>query len=69
MVRKVFEAQKVNTSSGDFYELVTEDKDLIGLNLSDIEIGNMKKEKFRNIVKAKIRQSSFKYLKTQEWTN
>ena len=63
LVRKVFDAQKANTSPGDFYELVSEDKDLIGLNLSDIEIGNMKKEKLRNIVKAKIRQSAFKYLK------
>ena len=64
MVRKVFEEQKVNTSPGDFCELVSADKDMIELKLSDIEIANMKKEKFRSIVKAKIRQSSFKYLKT-----
>ena len=63
MVRKVYETQKSNTSPGDFCELVLEDKESIGLGLSDSEIGTMKKEKFRNIVKQKIRQAAFQYLK------
>ena len=35
MVKKVLEAQKADTGPGDFYELVSEDKDSIGLNMSD----------------------------------
>ena len=62
-VRKVYETQKSNTSPGDFCELVLEDKERIGLGLSDMEIRTMKKEKFRNIVKQKIRQTAFQYLK------
>ena len=63
MARKVFEAQKQDTSPGDFYELVSEDKESIGLNMSDQEIQTMSKEKFRNIVRNKTRQAAFQYLK------
>ena len=64
MVRKVFEAQKEATSPGDFCELVAEDKESIGLNMSDHEIKTMSKEKFRNIVRNKTRLAAFPYLKT-----
>ena len=43
---KIFEAQ-------DFCELVSEDKESIGLNMSYQEIQTMNKEKFRNIVRNK----------------
>ena len=64
IVRKVFEAQKVDTSPGDYFELVTEDKINMGLELSDTELENMNKEKLKNIVKSKTRQAALKYLKT-----
>ena len=53
MLRKIFEAQKQDTSPGDFCELVSEDKESIGLNMSDQEIQTMNREKFRNIVRNK----------------
>ena len=56
----MYDAQKANTSPGDFCELVCEDKEMIGLELSD---RSMKKEKYKNIVKQKIRQAAFEYLK------
>ena len=62
MIRKVYEAQKLDTSPGDFCEMVSEDKALIDLNMSEIEIESMKKERFKNIVKQKIRKASFQYL-------
>ena len=54
MVRKVYDAQKANTSPGDFCELVCEDKEMIGLELSDRDIRSMKKEKFKNIVNRRL---------------
>ena len=57
IVRKVYEAQKQDTSPGDFYQLVCEDKESIGLNMSDQEMQTMSKEKLRNIVRNKT--SSF----------
>ena len=62
-MRKVYDAQKANTSPGDFCELVCEDKEMIRLELSDRDIRSMKKEKYKNIVKQKIRQAAFEYLK------
>ena len=64
LVRKVFEAQRADPSPGDFCKLVDEDKDEIGLDISDAEIKTMSKAKFKKIVKAKIRQSAFLYLES-----
>ena len=64
MVRKVYDVQKVDTSPGDFYELVEEDKEMLGLNLTDLEIGSMNKAKFKKIVKSHVNQSAFCYLKS-----
>jgi hypothetical protein len=69
MVRKVFEAQKEDTSPGDFCELVTEDKESIGLNMSDHEMKTISKEKFRNIVRNKTRLAAFQYLKSIQQGN
>ena len=63
LVRKIFEAQKQDTSPGDFYQLVCEDKESIGLNFSDQEIQTMSKEKLRIIVRDKTRKSALHYLK------
>ena len=41
------------TPASDFCELVSEDKESIGLNMSYQEIQTMNKEKFRNIVRNK----------------
>ena len=69
MVRKVYDAQKEDTCAGDFFELVTEDKDTINLNISETEMTNMKKEKLKIIVKNKIRQAAFQYLKNLQNTH
>ena len=54
LVRKVYEAQKVVITPGDFLELVEEDKELINLEISEDEIKSMKKAKFITIVRRKI---------------
>ena len=62
MVRKVYEAQKVQPSSGDFIQLVKEDCAKIGLDMTDKEIGKTQKQKFKNIVKSKVITAAFNYL-------
>ena len=64
LVRRVFQAQKENTNPGDFYDLVSEDKKSISLNMTDLQIQLMNKDKFRSIVKKKTRLAAFNYLKT-----
>ena len=62
LVRKVYEAQKVVITPGDFLELVEEDKELINLEISEDEIKSMKKAKFRTIVRRKMRDAAYKSL-------
>ena len=64
LVRRVFEAQKADTSPGDFCELVSEDKDILGINMSDQEIGSMSKCKLKKIVKNNTKEAAFKYLQS-----
>ena len=52
MIRKVYELQKQDTSQGDFYELVNQDKQRLNVNLSDVEISQMNRAKFKSLVKS-----------------
>ena len=63
LVKNVYNAQKDDVSPGDFCELVEEDKIQIGLNMTDIEISGINKQQFKKIVKTKIRQAAFEFLK------
>ena len=62
LVRKVYDVQKKDVSNGDFIELINEDKAAINLSISDGEIKSLKKAKFRNIIKDKIKIAVCKYL-------
>ena len=62
LVRKVFEAQKDDPISGDFVELVENDKEMIGINMKENEITTMSKTKFKRLVKERISDAAFKYL-------
>ena len=63
MLRKVFEAQKIQPSPGDFINLVREDMETNGLNMSEPEIRSITKQRLKNIVKVKVLNSAFDYLK------
>ena len=69
MIRKIFEEQKRNTSQADFVELVEEDLDSIELNMTERMIQRMPKQKFKKIVKTKVLDASFKYLKGMKQTH
>ena len=62
LVSKVFKAQKLFPVKDDFVNQIIEDKEEIGLLLTESEIKFMKKTKFKNLVKEKIRVSAHSYL-------
>ena len=62
MIRKVYEAQVKDPSPGDFIDIVKSDCNRIGLEMTDKEISQISKHKFRKIVKSKISDAAFKHL-------
>ena len=51
MIQKIFEAQKIKPSPGDFIELVKNDLETIGLKITEEDIRKISKHKFKKIVK------------------
>ena len=66
LVRRVYDVQKGDSSPGDFVQLVSEDKTMINLSMSDKEIARLKKAKFKSILKRKIKQAAYKSLNAQK---
>ena len=66
LVRKAYDVQKEDSSPGDFIELVSEDKAMINLSMSDEEIEYSKKAKFKSIVRNKIKHAAYKSLNAQK---
>ena len=62
MVRKIFEAQKTDTSTGDFVELVKEDCEAIELNMGEDDIKKISRDKLKKILKSRVTEAAFKYL-------
>ena len=62
LVSKVYQAQKIFPIKDDFVNQVKEDMEDIGLDLEENTIKNMKKAKFKSLVKGKIREASHSYL-------
>ena len=63
MIKKIYETQKGNPSPGDFSEMIKDDSRYINLNLTENEISKLSKQKFKAIVKDKVRNAAFEYLK------
>ena len=49
MIQKIFEAQKIKPSPGDFIELVKNDMEMIGLKTTEEEMRNISKQKFKKM--------------------
>ena len=62
LARRVFETQKKFPTKNDWVLQVREDLEMCQLELTDEEIGDMKKEKFKKIVNKKIHELSTNYL-------
>ena len=61
LIRKVYEAQKRDPVKDDWVQLV--ELDLKELNINIDDLSKLKKNKFKKILKRKIVEYSFKYLK------
>ena len=65
MILKIYKAQRMKPSKGDFIYLVKNDLETIGLiNITDEDIKNMSKQRFKKIVRMKVLNAAFSYLKT-----
>ena len=69
MILKIFEAQKIKPSSGDFIELVKNDLETIGLKITEEDIRKISKHKFKKIVKKNVMNAAFVYLKGLQLTH
>ena len=62
LAKRVFDTQKKFPNKNDWVLQVREDLEMCQLELTDEEIGAMKKEKFRQILNKKIHELSSNYL-------
>ena len=62
LIYKVYNAQKNEPATGDFCELVQNDFELLGLQLSEDSLRNISKYDLKSLVKIKARNEAFKYL-------
>ena len=62
MVRKMYEAQKINKTKGDFSDLVHQDLHKLEMNESEAEIKTLTKQQLKLKVKKSLRKVALKYL-------
>ena len=56
LIRKVYEIQKLLPTKNDWYQMVQEDKNKLGLEVSDEQISAMSKEKFKTLTVEAVRK-------------
>ena len=61
-IPKIYQAQKSNPSPGDFVKLVLNDLETIGLKMSESEMKQTTKPRFKKMVKEHVQKAAFKYL-------
>ena len=61
-IPKIYEAQKSNPSPGDFVKLVQNDLETIGLRISESEMRQTTKLRFKKMVKEHVQKAAYKYL-------
>ena len=63
LVRRVYDAQKMNSVKGDWTELVEKDLSEFDINMNEKCIEKMSKVEFKSIVKKKVSDNVFAKLK------
>ena len=63
LIRRIFEAQKNDPIPGDFIEMVRRDFLNISIDMTEAEISQLSKDRFRKIIKPKVTNAAFEYLK------
>ena len=69
LINRVYSAQKLSPISGDWIQLLEEDKRQFDIQLSDTEVASLSKERFRNFVRKKSIEVTIKYLKKLQKKN
>ena len=55
LIKKVYQAQETLPTKGDWFQQVMEDKNKLGLNISDFQISKMSKDQFKKLVVEAVR--------------
>ena len=63
LIKKVYDAQKIKCTKGDWYETIQHEKDKYGIAETDEEISKLSKNKFRKLVENKVNSHAFNSLK------
>ena len=64
LIRKVYNVQKLAPIKNDWYMQIKDDLESCKIEFSEAEVSSMKKEKFKNIVKERVRNEAREYLLT-----
>ena len=64
LIKRVYAAQKDDPLPGDFFQLVQEDLQLVGGDLSEKHIQQSSRNSFKSEIKQKIKNAAFSYLKS-----
>ena len=64
LIHRIYNTQKVASSTGDWVRLVEADKEELGIGLTDEEIQGVSKEMFKTYIKKKSKINHFKHLNT-----
>ena len=62
MINRVYRAQKLSPVSGDWVQLLEEDKQMFNIKMTDDEVKAVSKYKFTNFVKKKSKELTIEYL-------
>ena len=63
LISKVYEIQKCQTVRGDWARIMSEEKAKFGISETDEMIAKMSKQKFRKMIKTKVKMHTVQYLK------
>ena len=62
LIKEVYNAQKSSPLEGDYCKLVDTDLSELNLQLSNLQISQMREQKYKDFVKNKVKEAAFKYL-------
>ena len=65
LVRKVYDAQKIKPTKGDWHQMIQSEKLKYEIDETDDEISKMSKSKFKRIVDTKVNNLVFETLKSK----
>ena len=63
LIHKVYSVQRLQTTRGDWFQIINEVKEKLAIEKSDEEISSMKKETFKAYMDKKTHVAAFEYLK------